>query len=217
VSDIFESYGGTPWTGRIIKAFNLESTTRPQEAEKVECPLFFLILLEAPMLPADDPSRDVTVARPDTDPALPHVAVVGDVYTVLVSGKQSAGRYALIDMYVPPGGGPPPHRHDFEEMFHVLEGSVEVMFRGVTSTARTGETVSIPANAPHAFKNVSSSPARLLCTVSPAGEDEFFLEIGDRVSTRTGPVPVLDEAARKARAEKAKALAAKYKNEIITA
>ena len=169
------------------------------------------------MLPADDRSREMTVARPETDSALPHVAVVGDVYTILVSGRQSGGQYALIDMYVPPGGGPPPHRHDFEEMFHVLEGNVEVMFRGVKSTARAGETVSIPANAPHAFKNVSSAPARLLCTVSPAGEDEFFLEIGDRVPTRTGPVPTLDEARRKARAEKAKALSAKYKNEIITA
>lgn len=169
------------------------------------------------MLPADDQSREMTIARPEADSALPHVAVVGDVYTVLVSGKQSGGRYALIDMFVPPGGGPPPHRHDFEEMFHVLEGTVEVMFRGVKATVRAGETVSIPANAPHAFKNVSSAPARLLCTVSPAGEEEFFLEIGDRVATRTGPVPTLDEAAQKARAEKANALSAKYKNEIITA
>jgi quercetin dioxygenase-like cupin family protein len=169
------------------------------------------------MLPPDDRSREMTVARPETDAALPHVAVVGDVYTILVSGEQSGGRYALIDMFVPPGGGPPPHRHDFEEMFHVLEGSVEVMFRGVKSVARTGETVSIPANAPHAFKNVSSAPARLLCTVSPSGEEEFFLAIGDRVPTRTGPVPELDEAARKARGEKAKALSAKYKNEILPA
>ena len=118
-------------------------------------------------------------------------------------------------MYVPPGGGPPPHRHDFEEMFHVLEGTVEVTFRGATSIARAGETVSIPANAPHAFKNVSSVPARLLCTVSPAGEEEFFLAIGDRVPTRTGPVPTLTEAEQQARAERAKALSAKYKNEIV--
>jgi quercetin dioxygenase-like cupin family protein len=167
------------------------------------------------MLPADDPARDITVARPNADSSVPHVAVVGDVYTILVSGKQSAGRYALIDMFVPPGGGPPPHRHDFEEMFHVLEGSVEVMFRGHRFAARAGETVSIPANAPHAFKNVSSTPARLLCTVSPAGEDDFFLEIGDPVPTRTGPIPELDDAARQQRAAKAKARAEKYKNEIL--
>jgi quercetin dioxygenase-like cupin family protein len=167
------------------------------------------------MLPDDNLSRDMTVAQPEIDSALPHVAVVGDVYTILITGEQTAGRYALIDMFVPPGGGPPPHRHDFEEMFHVLEGEVEVLFRGAKSTARADATVNIPANAPHAFKNVADKPARLLCLVSPAGEEQFFLEIGDRVPTRTGPLPVLDEAARLERAARAKTLAPKYKNEIL--
>lgn len=166
-------------------------------------------------LPDDNPSRDMTVAQPEIDSALPHVAAVGDVYTILITGEQTAGRYALIDMFVPPGGGPPPHRHDFEEMFHVLDGEVEVLFRGARSTARAGATVNIPANAPHGFKNVAEKPARLLCLVSPAGEEQFFLEIGDRVPTRTGPLPVLDEAARAERAARAKSLAPKYKNEIL--
>jgi hypothetical protein len=90
-----------------------------------------------------------------------------------------------------------------------------VVFRGAKSTARARETVNIPANAPHAFKNVSNKPARLLCLVSPAGEEQFFVEIGDRVATRTGPLPVLDEEARAERAEKAKRLAPKYKNEML--
>jgi len=167
------------------------------------------------MLPDDNPSRDMTVAQPDIDSALPHVAVVGNVYTILITGEQTAGRYALIDMFVPPGGGPPPHRHDFEEMFHVLDGEVQVLFRGARSTARAGATVNIPANALHEFKNLADKPARLLCLVSPAGEEQFFLEIGDRVPTRTGPLPVLDEAARLERAVRAKTLAPKYKNEIF--
>jgi len=32
-------------------------------------------------------------------------------------------------MHVPPGGGPPPHRHDFEEMFTVLDGEVQMTTR----------------------------------------------------------------------------------------
>ena len=79
-------------------------------------------------LPDDDLRRSLAVARPD-DPDLLHLAVVGDTYTVLLSGEQTAGRFALIDMLIPVGGGPPPHRHDFEECFHVLEGSVEVTLR----------------------------------------------------------------------------------------
>jgi len=40
-----------------------------------------------------------------------HISVVGDTYRIIVSGKQSGGEYAIIDMQVPPGGGPPPHAH----------------------------------------------------------------------------------------------------------
>lgn len=96
-----------------------------------------------------------------------HISVAGGTYTILVSGAESAGRYCLIDMHVPTGGGPPPHRHDFEEMFTLLEGELEFTFRGETSTVRAGSTVNIPANAPHAFKNASGTPARMLACVRP--------------------------------------------------
>ena len=75
-------------------------------------------------IPADDPNRTLTVADPDS-PGVRHLAVVGDTYSILVSGAETAGRYCLIDMIVPDGGGPPPHRHDFEEMFTLLEGELE--------------------------------------------------------------------------------------------
>ena len=164
-------------------------------------------------LPPDDPARQLTVARPDIDATLKHYSVVGDTYTILVSGHDSGNRYALIDMHVPPGGGPPPHRHECEEMFHVLAGEVEVMFRGVKTVARTGDTVNIPSLAPHAFKNLSSQPARLLCTVAPAGMDEFFTLIGDPVPTRTSPPPKLNEAEQALRLKKTAELSPKYKNE----
>src|SRR4051812_21472718 len=103
-------------------------------------------------LPDDDPTRLLAVARPD-DPGLLHLAVVGDTYTVLLSGEQTAGRFALIDMLIPAGGGPPPHRHDFEECFHVLEGSVTVTLRDDPPVRlEAGETVNIPANARHSFR-----------------------------------------------------------------
>jgi hypothetical protein len=60
-------------------------------------------------IPADDPGRVLTHVSPDTDESLPHLGMVGDTYTILVSGADTAGRYTLIDMHVPPGGGPPPH------------------------------------------------------------------------------------------------------------
>ncbi len=137
-------------------------------------------------IPADDPQRHLTVARPQEDETLPHVGLVGDTYTILVSGDDTAGQYTLIDMHVPPGGGPPPHRHDFEEMFTVLEGEVELSFRGEHLVARAGETVNVPANAPHGFRNASGAPARLLCMCSPPGQEQFFIAVGTPVRSLDG-------------------------------
>ena len=166
-------------------------------------------------LPPDDPRRALVLARPNQDETLPHVSVAGDTYTVLVSGQDTAGRYCLIDMHVPPGGGPPPHRHDFEEMFTVLDGEIEFTFRGQKAVAKAGETVNVPANAPHAFINASGSAARLLCLCAPAGQDEFFMAIGDPVASRTAPPPAIGEAERAERMEKAKALAPRFRTELL--
>jgi quercetin dioxygenase-like cupin family protein len=166
-------------------------------------------------IPPDDPARTLTHVQPDTDDSLPHLGVVGDTYTILVSGQDTAGRYTLIDMHVPPGGGPPPHRHDFEEMFTLLEGEIELTSRGETAVARAGETVNVPANAPHVFRNVSDRPARLLCLCSPAGQEEFFREVGVPVAHRTQAPPALDEAGTAAFIAKAVALAPRYRTELL--
>ena len=165
-------------------------------------------------LPPDDAARRLTVANPD-DPAGRHVSVVGGTYTILVTGADTGGRYSLIDMLVPPGGGPPPHRHDFEEMFTILEGEIELTFRGETHRAGAGSTVNIPANAPHAFRNTSDRPARMLCMCTPAGQEEFFMAVGDIVDSRTAPPPRLSESERAERMQRAKALSAKYRTELL--
>jgi quercetin dioxygenase-like cupin family protein len=165
-------------------------------------------------IPPDDASRKLTLANPD-DPKMRHISVAGGTYTILVSGEQTGGRYSLIDMLVPPGGGPPPHRHDFEEMFTILEGEIELIFRGEALQASTGSTVNIPANAPHSFKNKSDKPAHLLCMCTPAGQEEFFTAIGDPVDSRTAPPPRLSPAEQAERVQRAKALAAKYRTELL--
>src|SRR3954447_7271674 len=95
-------------------------------------------------IPADDLRRNLVVARSEQDQNLPHVGFMGSVYTILVGGEDTNGRYCLIDMHVPPEGGPPHHRHDFEESFTILEGEIELTFRGEKVVARKGETVNIP-------------------------------------------------------------------------
>ncbi len=46
--------------------------------------------------------------------------------------------------------------------------------------AQKGATVSIPKGGIiHNFKNLSDKPAKLLCTVMPAGLDAFFIEAAE--------------------------------------
>jgi mannose-6-phosphate isomerase-like protein (cupin superfamily) len=165
-------------------------------------------------IPDDDLTRSVVKSRADGETAK-HLSVVGDTYTVLVSGADSGGRYALIDMWVPPGGGPPPHRHDFEEMFTILDGEIEFTFRDQSMTAKAGDTVNVPANAPHRFTNSSPVPARLLCMCLPAGQEEFFELIGDRVPSRTSPPPALSDGERKERMDRARELAPRFRTELL--
>jgi len=136
-------------------------------------------------LPPDDLSRTATIVHAD-DSGLTHLGVGAGTYTILLSGDQTGGRYTLIDMLVP-AGGPPPHRHDFEELFYVLEGELDVTFRDETRRIGPGKSVNIPANAPHVFKVASGTPARFLCFCSPAGQEEFFKLAGEPLPTRTTP------------------------------
>jgi mannose-6-phosphate isomerase-like protein (cupin superfamily) len=164
--------------------------------------------------PQDDLKRKFTVAH-SGDGKLPHIGLVGDTYTITVSGEDTNGKFCVIDMHVPPGEGPPPHRHDFDETFILLEGELEVTFRGDISVVRGGDTVNIPANAPHQFHNASEKPVRMICICSPAGQEEFFAEVGVPVATRTTAPPKLDKKQQEEFIEKAKKLAPKYRTEFL--
>jgi uncharacterized cupin superfamily protein len=100
-------------------------------------------------------------------------------------------------------------------MFTILDGEIEFTFRGVSAVATAGETINVPANAPHVFRNLSERPARLLCLCSPAGQEEFFKEVGVPVAHRTEAPPALDDAATDAFIAKAVALAPKYRTELL--
>lgn len=167
-----------------------------------------------PPLPSDDLTRALRFAQADSETA-PHIGLVGDTYTITVAGKDTNGRFCVIDMHVPPGGGPPPHRHEFEETFILLDGEMQITYRGQKSTLRAGDTVNVPSNAPHQFHNASSKPVRMICICSPAGNDEFFREVGVPVATRTTPPPTLDGIQMAEFLQKVKAIAPKYRTELL--
>ena len=110
--------------------------------------------------------------------------IAGGEYRIIISGKETNGTYAIIEMTVPIGAGPVPHSHpDFEETFFVLEGELTFKTENGSYTAQKGATVSIPKGwIIHNFKNNSNKTAKLLCTVVPAGLDDFFVEVNELIN-----------------------------------
>jgi quercetin dioxygenase-like cupin family protein len=69
----------------------------------------------------------------------PSVSVAGDTYRIIIGGEQTNGAYALIDMLIPPKGGPGPHsRATFQEEFYILDGEIKVITKEKTYTATKG-------------------------------------------------------------------------------
>ncbi|WP_144379402.1 quercetin 2,3-dioxygenase [Mesorhizobium amorphae] len=117
---------------------------------------------------------------------------LGDVYTVKLDAQASAGGLTLIDVSVPPGSGPPLHVHaDAAEVFYVLSGELDITVGDKSYRAGPGDTVYVPPNVPHQFRNNGLHTARQLLMYTPAGFEKFFLEAGQEATPGTLP-PAFD-------------------------
>lgn len=142
------------------------------------------------------------------------LSVVGDSYRIVITGKQTAGAYAVIEMLVPPNGGPGPHAHaNFQESFYVLDGEVEVKTERQTYAAKKGSFINIPLGGiVHCFKNKIAQTARLWCVVVPAGLEDFFEEIGKPAPFGTFlPPPPMDAETQ----QKMQEIAEKYGQQLF--
>lgn len=105
--------------------------------------------------------------------------VTGSKVAILLHGRDTGGSLCIVEVQDEPGSGPPPHVHHREdETFHVLEGEYEVTRGGETFRLVKGATVFAPRLIPHSFRCVGPSPGRLLVTLTPAGFEGFFEEVG---------------------------------------
>lgn len=103
----------------------------------------------------------------------------GDTYTVKASAESSGGALGLIEASIPPGSGPPPHRHSNEdESFYLLAGSLEITVEQDVVQAGAGDFVFLPRGLQHSFRNVGVDTARTLIMITPGGFERFFGDVG---------------------------------------
>ena len=142
----------------------------------------------------------------------PTYSMVGDRYTLLLTGEQTAGVYAVVEAFVPPGGGPPAHVHSLEdEAFLVVEGEFEFNVGGERVRLTAGGFIFGPRGVPHAFKSVGPTAGRMIITVLPAGLERSIAAIGTWLPGREdAPIPPTPE-----HMERVAQLAASYGIEIV--
>jgi quercetin dioxygenase-like cupin family protein len=89
--------------------------------------------------------------------------------TIKATGKETGGRYALVEVLEPEGEEAPLHvHHNEDEGFWVLEGELTFEVGEETIKAFPGSFLFGPRDVPHRY-TVESGPARLLFILSPAG------------------------------------------------
>jgi quercetin dioxygenase-like cupin family protein len=127
---------------------------------------------------------------------------------VKATGAQTGGAFGLIEQVIPAGFASPYHLHHAEEeTFYILEGEVTFISGDRAVTATAGSYVFLPRGMPHGFK--VNAPTRLLILTTPAGFEQFVIEMGEPATDPASPPASPPDVGR------LMGLAAKYKIDIL--
>lgn len=77
------------------------------------------------------------------------------------------------------GAGPPPHAHDWDEAFFILDGEVQLSCDGRTHHCSPGTFVHVPAGRVHAFRYGPGGGRMLEITGSASQAIALFRELSD--------------------------------------
>lgn len=112
----------------------------------------------------------------------------GILWSVLATGEQTGGAYSVIEELCPKASGAPPHTHEQDEAFYIVEGEATFLLGDRQETARTGSFVWVPRGTVHSFR-VDSETCRLLNIYTPAGFERMLPLTARPAESRTLPPP----------------------------
>jgi mannose-6-phosphate isomerase-like protein (cupin superfamily) len=107
--------------------------------------------------------------------------VLGMPLTMLCEARETGGAWSLFEEAIPIGMGPPPHRHDWDEAYYILDGEIDFTIDGEAVKSARGDFNYLPRGTVHGFKGASAAPARVLIFAAPAHGSEFFRELNEEV------------------------------------
>lgn len=136
--------------------------------------------------------------------------MLGGLYDVKAASDETGGALTIMEMTIPAGMGPPPHKHPGAEAVYVLEGKVNYHINGDTIEGGPGSFFYVPSGTLENFEPVGDTPLRVLVVYAPGGIDGFFEEAGETAATHSLPPPSQEPPD----AERLAAIGARYGMEI---
>jgi quercetin dioxygenase-like cupin family protein len=117
------------------------------------------------------------------------VSLFGVRFSYKVETADSGGTLAVMEVEIPARTLVKPHNHTREDEFTlVLEGTIGVRVGDRELSAGPGSYLVKPRHTPHAMWNATSTPARVVEILSPAGLEAYFEELAPILSEhRTAP------------------------------
>jgi len=100
---------------------------------------------------------------------------------LMLDGEPSGGGFSLVEHPMSAHAlAAPLHRHMREDEYsYVLEGSMGALLGEQVLEANPGDLVFKPRGEWHTFWNAGEAPCRILEIISPAGFEQFFMELVD--------------------------------------
>jgi DNA-binding transcriptional MerR regulator/quercetin dioxygenase-like cupin family protein len=121
-----------------------------------------------------------------------HITLGGAPNDCKLSGQDTGGAIAVFE-FTGLGGWPRHLHRDQDEWIYVIQGELELEIASKRSRARTGESVFIPRQIPHAWA-CAERPAKIINSYQPAGNiEDFFRELGRYVQPPVHEVLSFDE------------------------
>lgn len=93
----------------------------------------------------------------------------------------------IFDTSGPTGGGPPTHKHAWEEIYVVTKGVLDVTVAGETKRLGPGDIAHVPANTPHSYLTIED--AQFLTIVTKGNASRFFKHVANEVQMNPPDIP----------------------------
>ncbi len=153
---------------------------------------------------------DFPYVTPNPDPS-PVLFAEGEQISFLKTTEDTNGEFTLLDIIIPPKGGPPPHiHHNLGEWLYFIDEGFTLYISDRTYAqgeipgsnapkanlyavnAKPGTLFYTPPNYIHAHTNTGTMPARELVVAQPSGELDKWFQLGGVPITDSSNLPPLD-------------------------